>query len=100
MQFIVTAYDGKDPQAYQRRLDARAAHLASAEAMYHSKTLLYAVAILDEQDKMIGSMLVVDFPSREALQTQWLDQEPYITGNVWASVEIERCATPAFCTRD
>jgi uncharacterized protein len=36
---------------------------------------------------MIGSMLVLDFPSRTELDA-WLDVEPYVTGDVWRQLEI------------
>jgi uncharacterized protein YciI len=37
---------------------------------------------------MNGSVLVVSFPDRDALQTIWLDEEPYLKGQVWESVEV------------
>ena len=39
---------------------------------------------------MIGSMLLMDFPSRKELD-EWLDKEPYIIGKVWKSIEILKC---------
>jgi uncharacterized protein YciI len=54
--------------------------------------LLYAAALLsdDEQQKMVGSMLVMDWPSRADLDA-WLKEEPYIKGDVWRKVEINPC---------
>lgn len=98
MQFLVIACDGTDENAPARRQAAREQHLAGAEKMYASKTLLYAAAILDEGGNMAGSMMVVDFPSRDAMQTNWLDNEPYILGDVWRDIRIEPCKTPGFIT--
>jgi len=39
---------------------------------------------------MIGSMLVMDFPSEQELQ-DWLHVEPYVTGGVWEKTEIQKC---------
>ncbi|MDL2294471.1 YciI family protein [Ruminococcaceae bacterium OttesenSCG-928-D13] len=97
MQFLITAYDGTDPQAPARRQAVRAEHLAGAERMYREKTLLYAAAILNDAGGMAGSAMIVDFPSREAMQAEWLDNEPYITGDVWRKIEIVPCAVPGFC---
>lgn len=57
---------------------------------------LYAAALLDEEGKMIGSVLVVDFPSKNELD-QWLKIEPYIIGNVWQKYEVKPCRVgPSF----
>jgi len=90
MQYIVTGLDGRDQDAAQRRLDARQAHLASAEAMKANGSLLFASAILSEQEAMIGSIMIVDFADRAALDA-WLDYEPYIKGKVWQEVKVEPC---------
>lgn len=96
MQFLVIAYDGKDNEALERRLRARPAHIALGDEMRAAGTLLFATAILDDTGKMVGSMLVGDFPNRKALDG-WLDIEPYVTGDVWEEIEIQRCQVgPSF----
>jgi uncharacterized protein YciI len=98
MQFLVLAYDGRDEGAVERRLQARPAHLAVAEKMAASGMLRYATAILDESDKMIGSMLVLDVGSRDDVD-RWLEEDPYVTGNVWQDVTVTPCRTaPMFAT--
>lgn len=87
MQFLVIAHDGKDEGALERRLAAREEHLkVTAEKKAEGRTL-YAGALLDENKKMIGSALVVDYPSREELQ-KWLEVEPYMVKGVWKEVDI------------
>ena len=93
MQFLVIAYDGKDEKAMDRRMAVRAAHLAGVEKMKAEGKALYGVAILDTQEKMIGSVMVVEFPSRADLDS-WLKVEPYVTGNVWQKIEILPCRVP------
>jgi hypothetical protein len=87
MQFIVIGRDFTDAAALDRRLKARAEHLRQADEMQARGELLYAVAILDAAEKMVGSVMVTEFPDRAALD-QWLAREPYVLGQVWEKVEI------------
>jgi uncharacterized protein YciI len=87
MQFMVLAYDSKDAHALDRRLAFREQHLTLADRLATEGTMLFAAAILDTDDKMIGSMLVMEFPSRAELDA-WLEIEPYVTGDVWDEIEI------------
>jgi uncharacterized protein YciI len=97
MQFIVVAYDGKDENALKRRLAAREAHLKSAKSNFESGKWLYASAILDDNEKMIGSAIICDYESRDELQSQWLNNEPYIKGDVWKDIDIKRAQVAQFC---
>ena len=90
MQFLILGYDGKDPDALNRRLAVREAHLALADQKHKSGNLLYAVAMLDNDGKMCGSMLITEYPTRKELD-QWIEIEPYITGKVWEKVEVIPC---------
>ena len=90
MQFIVLAYDGIDDKAIERRKAVREDHLKNAKEMFDSGKWLYAAAILDDAGKMIGSMVMCDFVSREELKKQWLNREPYILGKVWEKIDINR----------
>ncbi len=96
MQFIVTGYDGKDDQALSRRMAVREAHLALGDKMRDAGKFLYAVAILDDNIKLIGSVLICEFDSPEELD-QWLKIEPYVTGKVWQKIEVQPCKVgPSF----
>ena len=88
MQFVVIGRDGTDEQALERRLKARESHIAGAHKMKEKNEMLLAGAMMDEQGKMIGSVMVVDFPDRAALDA-WLKNDPYATGGVWKSVEVK-----------
>jgi uncharacterized protein YciI len=87
MQFVVTAFDGTDEGALARRQAAREAHLKLAEGLTREGRILMGGAILDDAGRMIGSTLIVDFPSRAALDA-WLKTDPYTTGGVWKTVEV------------
>ena len=97
MQFMVLGYDGTDDKALERRLAARDDHLTQAKQLYDNGFWLYAAAILSEDGKMIGSMIICDFPSEEALKEVWLDKEPYVLGKVWQTIEIHRAQVAPFC---
>lgn len=84
MQFIVTAYDGENK--LDKRMEVRPRHLESITRV--KGKVLCAGGILDDEGTMIGSMLVMDFDSREDLQG-YLDQEPYILEGVWEDVRVE-----------
>jgi uncharacterized protein len=93
MQFVVTGYDGNDEMALERRLAARGEHMTLVESMKKEGKYLYAAAILGEDEKMIGSVIIVDFPSREDLE-EWLKVEPYVKGNVWKEIDVKPCKVP------
>ena len=93
---MITAYDGKDSAAGARRNAAREQHLKGVKRAIEEGRHLFAAAILDDDSKMIGSMMVVDYPSLEVLKNEWLNYEPYVTGNVWQEIEIKPCKVPEF----
>jgi uncharacterized protein YciI len=93
MEFLITAYDGKDDEALERRMSVRERHLSLAKKMIEDGSLLYGVAILDDSDKMIGSIMIVDFADKYALD-EWLKIEPYVTGYVWKDIDVKPCRVP------
>ena len=99
MQFLVIAYDFTDDQALSRRMAVRDEHLKNARELYDSGKWLFASGILNDDGQMIGSMIVCDFPSRDEMQKHWLDEEVYVSGNVWKSVEIRRTQVAPFCMK-
>lgn len=96
MHFLLIGRDGDDSDALNRRMAAREAHLAGCATLREEGHLLYAAAILSDEEsnqssqKMIGSMLVMDWQSRADLDA-WLKEEPYVKGNVWQKIEINSC---------
>ncbi|MBD3280055.1 hypothetical protein GF389_00840 [Candidatus Dojkabacteria bacterium] len=90
MQFLVIGKDGKDKDAMKRRLAVRKNHLQMGNEMEEKGDRWYGCAIIDDNGKMIGSMAVLDFPSRKELD-EYLKTEPYILGKVWKEIEIYKC---------
>jgi uncharacterized protein len=96
VQFIVTGLDGKDAGALDRRMASRQAHLEQFERMKAENKFLFAAAILDEQEKMIGSIIFCDFKDRTALD-EWLKSEPYVLGDVWRDIDVKQCKVVPSC---
>ncbi len=90
MTYLVIGKDHSD--AADRRQQNREAHLAGGKKLRDEGKLLYAVAMM-KNDQMVGSVMVMNFDSETELE-EWKALEPYITGNVWGSVEITEAAVP------
>jgi len=88
MQFLLLAYDGTDAGALQRRMKVRDEHFNRITLLKKTGEFLLGGAILDEGGKMIGSMIVYDFPDMQSLEER-LKDEPYLTGGVWEKIEIK-----------
>jgi uncharacterized protein YciI len=87
MQFLLIAHDGTDPDALARRMKVRNEHLRRIDGLKKDGEFLFGGAILDESGKMTGSMIVYEFPDRQALE-EMLKNEPYFTEGVWEKTEI------------
>ncbi|MVN92341.1 YciI family protein [Mucilaginibacter aquatilis] len=87
-QYVVTAYDFTDNNALNRRMEARPAHLEGVKLLKHHNNFVAGGAILNDQDQMIGSVMIVQFET-ETLMQQWLKNDPYVTGQVWEKVDIK-----------
>ena len=84
MQFLIKAYDG--PGMLEKRMEVRPRHLEGMKAL--GKQIIVAGGLLDEEGKMKGSALVMEFESRAALD-EYLKNEPYVVENVWQKIEVE-----------
>ena len=90
MQFLVCGYDGDDDEALDRRMRARPDHLALGDELTAQGRMVLGVALLDDEERMVGSAIVVDFPGRDDVD-RWLAVEPYVVGDVWRRVEVTAC---------
>ena len=85
MQFMIKALDGEGK--LDKRMEVRPRHLEGMDKL--GDKLILAGGLLDEEGKMKGSMLVMEFPDREAVD-EYLKNEPYVLEGVWEKVEVER----------
>lgn len=96
MQFVINAYDYTDDGALERRMAARSAHVEMINQLKANNQALIGAAILDDNEKMIGSVIIGNFETRAELN-QWLEKEPYVTGKVWERIEVKQLAMgPSF----
>ena len=84
MQFLIKAYDG--PNMLEKRMEVRPRHLEGMSRL--NEHIICAGGLLDDEGKMKGSALIMDFASRSELEA-YLAAEPYVLENVWQKIEVE-----------
>jgi uncharacterized protein len=87
MAFILTAFDGTDEGAQERRMTARPGHLEKIAQLKKTGQYILGGAILNDVGLMIGSVIIYDVPDRETLD-KILEDEPYINNGVWKKIDI------------
>lgn len=87
-QYLVTGYDYTATDALQRRMNVRPHHLDGAKELKENGNYVVGGAILNDEGKMIGSVMIVQFETEEELQA-WQQREPYITQKIWETVDIK-----------
>ncbi|MBE0674706.1 MAG: hypothetical protein IH591_08605 [Bacteroidales bacterium] len=88
MQFVLTAYDGSGKDALERRMKARPVHLEKIQELKDSGNFVFGGAILDDNEQMVGSVVVYEFPGWDEMEA-YLETEPYVLGGVWQKIEIK-----------
>jgi uncharacterized protein YciI len=84
VQFLIKAYDG--PNMLEKRMEVRPRHLEGMSRL--NEHIICAGGLLDEEGKMKGSALIMNFDSRAELDT-YLAAEPYVIEKVWQKIEVE-----------
>lgn len=84
MLFAITCLD--KPDSGHVRQENRRAHLEFLKAA--GDTVRLAGPLLsDDEERMVGSLLVVEAPDRAALGA-WLEQDPYAKAGLFESVTV------------
>ncbi len=84
MQFLIRAYDGAGK--LDKRMEVRPRHLEGMKKL--GDHIVSAGGLLDENGKMKGSALIMDFESRKELD-EYIANEPYVLEKVWENIEVE-----------
>ena len=84
MQFIVKAYDGEG--MLEKRMAVRPRHLEGMRKL--GKQIICAGGLLDGEGRMKGSVLVMEFEDRAALDA-FMASEPYVTEGVCEKIEAD-----------
>lgn len=87
-QYLVTAYDYTDEGAFPRRMGVRPHHLDGARELKTNGNYVIGGAMLDDEGKMIGSTMILQFETEEELEA-WKQREPYITQKIWETVDVK-----------
>ena len=85
MQFVITAYDGEG--MLDKRMEVRPLHLEGMERL--KEHLIAAGGLLDDEGKLKGSALIMEFKNREEFE-EYLSNEIYVKEHVWERITIER----------
>jgi len=85
MEFLLTAYDGTDEGALDRRMSAREEHLAYARKLYQNGKLIKGGAFLSDEGKMIGSTIIYRVDSAAEVQ-EIIANDPYKINGVWVDI--------------
>lgn len=84
MHFLIKAYDGEG--MLDKRMEVRPRHLEGMKTL--GKQIICAGGLLDDEGRMKGSALILEFESRAALD-DYLKNEPYVVEGVWRKIEVE-----------
>ncbi|MDB5030370.1 YciI family protein [Mucilaginibacter sp.] len=87
-QYLITGYDYTDDGAFERRMNVRPHHLDGVRELKKKGNYIIGGAMLNEQGKMIGSTMILQFENEEELEA-WKRNEFYITQKIWESVDIK-----------
>ena len=87
-QYLITAFDGTDENALEHRMGVRPYHLEGVKKMKENGNFILGGAILNDEGKMIGSTMILQFEDPKELQN-WIDSEPYIQQKVWEKFEVK-----------
>lgn len=87
MQFTIIALDDTAEGTLDRRLAARAQHMERIHAMKADGSIIDGGALIDDDGKMIGSVVLCEFPSRAGLDA-YIESETYFKEGVWKNINV------------
>lgn len=87
MHFAVIARDGKASGTIEKRLASRTEHMDGLRIMKADGRVIDGGAMLDSEGNMVGSVMLLEFENRAALDA-YIASEPYQRDGVWGDVEI------------
>lgn len=84
-QYVLICRDA--PDVLERRMAARAQHMAGLKVEKAANRIVDGGAMLDEAGNMVGSVVLCQFDSRADLDA-YLEREIYARDRVWGDIEI------------
>jgi hypothetical protein len=92
---MVLAFDTPGEDGLARRDGARPSHGASIRQLWEDGRVVLGAGILDDAGVIRGSLVVVDYPSRQDVDA-YLATEPFVTEGVWERIEVHQLFVPDF----
>jgi len=89
MLFLLVALDDTSPDTAALRVAARAEHALLVGRMKASGNFRMGGHTLDDDEKITGSAMVLDFASRAEVD-DYLRLEPYAVRGIWKTVTVTR----------
>jgi uncharacterized protein len=87
MYFVIVAKDVPGAETQERRLAARPEHMDGLRRLRMEDRMIDGGAILDDAGRLVGSVLLCEFPDRAALDA-YLAEEPFARERVWQDVSV------------
>lgn len=87
MQFTIIARDDTVEGTLEKRLAARVKHLERIHTLKAEGAIIDGGAITDADGKMVGSIMLCEYPDRAALNA-YIESEIYYREGVWKDVEV------------
>ena len=85
MQFVIRAIDGAGKLA--KRMEVRPRHFEGMDRLKNH--LVCAGGLLDEAGNLKGSVLVMEFETRQELD-DYLSHEVYVVEGVWEQISVDQ----------
>jgi uncharacterized protein len=95
VHFLIYAWDAKGDHAVAKRDALRPVHAATIKALFDEGHVVLGAGLLDDDGVVRGSLVIVDFPSRDDVDT-YLASEPFATEGLWDRVEVHPLRVPDF----
>ncbi|PVU87139.1 hypothetical protein BB559_006176 [Furculomyces boomerangus] len=87
-EYFVKIKDFTDPECLSRRLAIREKHLEANKQMIRDSKIKFATALLDENERMVGSVMVFGGLSEEEIR-KILNEDWYTKSKVWDLSTLE-----------
>ena len=95
MKFSVIAWDVRGPEGVALRDEFRDAHMEMITRRFEAGEVVLGAGFYDDEGRVRGSLVVLDLPSRADVDA-YLEEEPFMTHGLWATVEVNELKIPDF----
>lgn len=87
MHFTIIARDSTAEGTLARRMAVRDEHLRRVDELRREGRIVDGGAILDDKGDICGSVVICDYPDRQALDA-YIESEVYVREGIWENIDI------------